>query len=228
MRNNACQTSIVVFCDFDGTVTTIDTAEFILARFAPEKWKAFERQFEQGQLTLEQCMKKQFSLVKASERQILDSLERIVTFRAGFEEMARYCRRYSIPFIIVSAGLDFVIKHFLEEAGWNSLVTVYAAKSKIASDGVELEFPKPFGLGSVNFKQDLVKQYQNRGKWTVFIGDGSGDYEAAKDADFRFAVRDSKLAKLCAKNKIDCIHFSDFHEVVKSIRHSAPIAHKTE
>jgi 2-hydroxy-3-keto-5-methylthiopentenyl-1-phosphate phosphatase len=211
-------TNLAVLCDFDGTITIIDTAEFILAKFARGDWKAIEEQFERGKITLEECVKKQFLLVKASRKQILNELEKVVTFRPSFEELAKFCKNHAIPIIIVSAGLDFVIDHFLELKGWKDLVTTYTAKTRHSANGIEFTFPSLFDKTSVNFKHDLVRHRKSQGNKVIFIGDGSGDYSAAMEADFSFAIGGSRLAKLCESRGANCSNIDNFREVVEAIR----------
>jgi 2,3-diketo-5-methylthio-1-phosphopentane phosphatase len=208
----------VVLCDFDGTITQIDTAEFVLSRFARGNWRAFDEQFEKGIISLEECLKREFSLVRASEKQILNELKNVVTFRPHFEELATYCKRNNIPLEIASAGLDFVISHFLELKSWQNLVTVHAPKTRLSTSGIKFAFPKLVDKTSVNFKQDLVRHYKNDGKKVAYIGDGSGDYAAARDSDYRFAVDGSRLARLCKKNNVHCMNIVDFQEVLKTIQ----------
>jgi len=207
-----------VLCDFDGTITEIDTAEFILNKFAKGDWRAFEKQFENGKITLEECLRKQFSTVEGSKKEILDALEDTVSFRPDFGKLARYCRKSLIPVVIVSAGLDFVIEHYLALKGWTDLVSTYTPETKFSHHSIELAFPKLHDKKASNFKQDLVRQYKNIGRKVFYIGDGSGDYAAMKDADYPFAIRGSKLAKLCKNNGIQCIEINDFQEVINEIR----------
>jgi len=207
-----------VLCDFDGTITEIDTAEFILDKFAKGNWKAFESQFENDEITLEECLRKQFSSVEASKKEMLDALKNIVDFRPNFENLAKYCKKSLIPLVIVSAGLDFVIEHYLILNDWKRLVSSYTPKTKFSHRHVELVFPKLRDRTASNFKQDLVRQHKNIGKRVFYIGDGSGDYAAAKDADYSFAVRGSKLARLCKNNGIQCTDIINFQEVIDEIR----------
>jgi len=210
--------NLAVLCDFDGTIITIDTAEHVLAKFAQGDWQFFDKQYQQGQITLEECLRKQFSMVKASKEEILDALERVVTIRQGFVRLARYCEKNVIPCIIVSAGLDFVINHFLKFNDLENLVETYTAKTRFKLDGINFTFPKPFDPTSVNFKQDLVRNCKTRGKKVVYVGDGQADYPAAMEADYPFAIKDSRLAKLCKNTRTRCVVISDFTEVVEAIR----------
>jgi 2,3-diketo-5-methylthio-1-phosphopentane phosphatase len=210
--------SFVVLCDFDGTITEIDTAEFVLARFAQGNWRAFDEQLESGTISLEECLRREFSLVRASKKQILNELKNVVTFRPHFEELAVYCKRNRILLEIASAGLDFVISHFLELKGWQDLVAVHAPKTRFSAAGIKFIFPKLVNKTSVNFKHDLVSHYKNDGKKVAYIGDGSGDYAAARDSDYCFAVDGSRLARLCKNHNTHCMNIVDFQEVLKTIQ----------
>jgi len=210
--------NLVVLCDFDGTITTVDTAEFVLNRFAWGDWQRFDRQFEKGKITIEECLTKQFSRVNASEKQILEELKDVVIFRPNFKKLAEYCQGNRIPFMIVSAGLDIVINHFLEINKCQNLVEVYAAKTAFSADGIRLTFPQLFDKSSANFKHDVVRKHKNGGKKVVYIGDGLADYDAAKDADYLFVIEGSRLAKLCKSHGIPCKNITDFQEVIEVIR----------
>jgi 2-hydroxy-3-keto-5-methylthiopentenyl-1-phosphate phosphatase len=210
--------NLVVLCDFDGTVTTIDTAEFVLARFARGDWHLFERQFENGEITLKECLSRQCSLVRASKKQILEELKDAVTFRPAFNELAEYCKEEYIPLIIVSAGLDFVIKHFLKLNDCHELVEVCAAKTTFTGNGITFTFPTLFDSASDNFKHDMVRYCKRKGKEVIYIGDGVADCAAAKDADYSFAIEGSRLAELCKNHGMPCTDITDFQKVIEAIR----------
>lgn len=208
---------LVVLCDFDGTITTVDTAEWVLARFTQGDWRQFDRQFENGEITLEECLNKEFSLMKVSEEQILEELKDGVTFRPSFKKLAEYCKENRIPLIIVSAGLDFVIKHFLELNNCQDLVEVHAAKTAFSAQGIKFTFPTLVNKTSDNFKHDMVRHYKSHGRKVVYVGDGLADYAAAKDADNSYAIEGSRLAKLCKSHGIPCRNIIDFQDVIEAI-----------
>jgi 2-hydroxy-3-keto-5-methylthiopentenyl-1-phosphate phosphatase len=210
--------NLVVLCDFDGTITTVDTAEWVLARFAQGDWRQFDRQFENGEITLEECLNKEFSLMRVSEEQILEELKDVVTFRPSFKKLAEYCKENRIPLIIVSAGLDFVIKHFLKLNSCLNLVEVYSAKTTFSAQGIKFTFPTLVNKTSENIKHDMVGQYRSQHGEVIYVGDGLADYSAAKDADYSFAIKGSRLAKLCKSRGIPCRNIIDFQDVIEAIR----------
>jgi 2-hydroxy-3-keto-5-methylthiopentenyl-1-phosphate phosphatase len=210
--------SLVVLCDFDGTIAEIDTAEFTLSKFASEDWKTIDKQFEEGKMTLEECLRREFKLVTATKEEILDRLQNVVDFRLGFEELAEYCRNQHFPLIVVSAGLDFIIDHFLKLKVWRELVKTCTPKTKFTSNGIEFTFPRLLDTTSANFKQDLVRQYKSRDKKAAYIGDGSGDYDVTRESDYAFAIKNSRLARLCSENRVQCTFIDDFEEVTRKLR----------
>lgn len=209
--------NLAVLCDFDGTITTVDTAEWILIKFAQGDWKLFDRQFERDEITLEECLTKQFSLVRTTKEQILEELKTVVSFRPNFKKLAEHCKENRIPLIIVSAGLDFVIRHFLKLNGCLDLVKVYAPKTEFDDEHITFAFPTQFGKPSDNFKHDAVRHYKSQHTEVVYVGDGLADYPAVKDASYPFAIEDSRLAKLCKNHEIPCKYITDFQEVIDTI-----------
>ncbi|HJX24085.1 MAG TPA: MtnX-like HAD-IB family phosphatase [Candidatus Bathyarchaeia archaeon] len=208
----------VVLCDFDGTIAMIDTAEFVLHKFAHGDWQIYDEYLENGEITLEECMKKQLSFLRASKKQILDELKDAVRFRPNFEELGEYCTQNRIPLIIASAGLDFVIKYFLDSMNWSRFVITYTGKTSLDTAGWSLTFPSLLDKESANFKQDLVRSLKRQGKTVIFIGDGNGDYAASAEADYPFAIKGSKLARLCKNHGIPCVEIEDFKVVEQTLR----------
>lgn len=209
--------NLVVMCDFDGTVLRIDTCEFVLDRFAEKDWRIFDRQLERGEITLEECLRRQFETVRAPMTVILSEIDKVASVRPDFKRLVEHCRKHRLHLILASAGMDFVIRHISEREGWPESVDIYAPRTRITANGIRFDFPALFDKSSVNFKDDLVRHYRKQGMKVIYIGDGIADYEAAKNADFAFAIKSSKLAELLRRNSIPHRETGDFGEVVEVI-----------
>lgn len=209
--------TVAVLCDFDGTIVPVDTCVYILEKFAEEDWRMYDEQFERGKLTLEECLRKQFSTVTVPETVILNEIQQVLSVRPGFSELIEFCRKNQISFIVVSAGLDFVINHFLKTRGWTKIVKVHASKANCTVDGVKIATPELFYNDSINFKDDLVVHYKKQGMKVVFIGDGMADFYAAREADFPFSIKESKLATQLGKDGIPHTDIIDFQKVTETI-----------
>jgi 2-hydroxy-3-keto-5-methylthiopentenyl-1-phosphate phosphatase len=210
--------NIAVLSDFDGTIITIDSCEFILANFANSEWQIYDQKYRENEISLEEAMGKQFNLIKTSEERILNKLDEVVSFRPYFNEMVNLCQNEGIPFVIVSAGLDFVIKHFLEIQKLNKIIKVVSASTTVEDSGISLSFPELRDNMSINFKDDLVKRFQNEGFLVTYLGDGSSDLPAARLADLTFAVKDSYLAQTLRLEGESCFEFTNFQEIINEIQ----------
>jgi 2-hydroxy-3-keto-5-methylthiopentenyl-1-phosphate phosphatase len=206
----------VVMTDFDGTMITIDTAVFLLDKFAPKNWRIIEEQFERGEITFEESLAREFAMLKVSEQEMLKALEPAAHFRPNFHKMVEYCTRHEFQLVVVSGGLDFCIRHFLALKGWSNLET-YTPKARHTVNGIELSFPNRLEKMSTNIKDDFVVYQMKRGKKVVYIGNGVSDYPAARIADLAFAIKGSKLAQLCRNGGVACKEITDFQQAVDSI-----------
>jgi 2,3-diketo-5-methylthio-1-phosphopentane phosphatase len=207
-----------VLCDFDGTLVQNDTAVYILNNFAKGKWKKFDEQLELGEITLEECLSKQFSNIRVPLSEVLVKLEDVTKFRAKLGSLINFCEENKHEFIITSAGLDFVIHHFINLLGLQRNVKVYSAKTQVNEDGITFTFPKILHPSTNNFKEDLVESYKDKNYFVIYIGDGVGDFHAIKCSNLRFTVRNSKLADMCNEYGIDHHEFENFDDVIRIVK----------
>jgi 2-hydroxy-3-keto-5-methylthiopentenyl-1-phosphate phosphatase len=205
-----------ILCDFDGTIAEIDTAVIVFNRFINGNWKIFNEQLERGEITLEQCMREQFSMIKAPQSVILDEIDLDVPFRPGFDSLVQYCTENQIPLEIVSAGLDFVINHLLEVRGLSG-TKVHAAKTRFTEKGLEMDSLELHDRNSIDFKEDLVNFYKDKGFSVLYIGDGMSDKGAIISADYVFVIKGSSLSEFCKKEEINHQEISEFQEVIARI-----------
>jgi 2,3-diketo-5-methylthio-1-phosphopentane phosphatase len=208
---------LAVLCDFDGTIAKIDTAEFALQRFANGNWKRYDDQLDEGKITLEECMAREFALVKVSKAEIASEVGRAATLRPAFGKLVDYCEARHIPLVIVSAGLDFVVREILRRNGWEDRLEIRVPRSRFTPEGIRFLFPRLKFNSSQNFKDDTVVHYHRLGRRVAYVGDGSPDFAAVKAADLAFTVRGSKLSTLCDKEGLPHKDISDFADVVRGL-----------
>jgi len=209
---------LVILCDFDGTIITIDTLRFLLEKFTKDNWKTFISQYEQGKITLKECLDILWSKLRLPKNVMLDELERAASVRPNFKNFLIFCRNHDIPFIISSAGLDFIVHHFLEIIGYRDQIKIVTLKTIFHDKKVNIMFPKLLNDRSLDFKEDLVKNYQRNGFQVFFIGDGISDYNASLNADFSFTIKDSELDIFCKKRGIPHQAIMDFQDVINVLK----------
>jgi 2,3-diketo-5-methylthio-1-phosphopentane phosphatase len=205
-----------VLCDFDGTITLIDTAEYILDHHASGDWRAVERLLEEGQVTIEQSMGLQFEMISLSRDAIVAELDRVVLPRPGLDDIITGCISLGSKFAITSAGMDFYIRHFMAASGWGSVEIVAPA---VTDEGgsVRFRFPPLTCPEARNFKEDRVLRERAAGQRVVYIGDGTSDRWAALSADLAFAVRGSRLDSLLDQEGKEHRTFTDLGEVASAL-----------
>ncbi len=199
--------------DFDGTISEVDVAYSIVKEFSTGDWKGLERKYQTGEITSRQELPEQFILVKASKAQILDFVDKNMRLDATFSEFKRFCDARSIPVLVVSEGLDFYIHFMFEKYGVD--VDVLVNSARFTSEGLKLEFQST-GLDCEkcgNCKLEHLQTIKGQGKKIIYIGDGSSDFCAAKEADIIFAKR--KLAIHLDDENIEHFKYEKFDDIVR-------------
>src|SRR3972149_6467863 len=95
---------LAVLSDFDGTITTADIAEMILARFAPPEWERIEILHRARQIGTRETMARQFALLSGDRETLLDCVRLHAVLAPGrFSFLLRSVSR-STEVEIVSEG----------------------------------------------------------------------------------------------------------------------------
>ena len=207
----------VVFCDFDGTITRMDVTDEILARLAGPPWKEIEALWMQGRIGSQECLQRQLALVKTSK----DELNRLIDsipLDPHFSQFARYARDTSLPFIVVSDGLDHVIRRILMKSGlWRrprNGSDFFSSSARLKNGRINISFPhgrQGCAHGCATCKPGLIRKLK-REHWPVlYIGDGFSDRHAVFEADFVYARR--PLFDFCRERGIPSRVFETFAEI---------------
>lgn len=159
-------------------------------------------------------MRKQFALVSTKRSIILDELDKEIDIRDGFTDFVELCSVNGARIIIVSAGIDFVIQHFLRRLGVEKKVSVYSASTYHEDGHLAFRFPPLTMPESKTFKDDAVLHWKRNGYNVTYFGDGMPDTEACAISDHRFAVKNRRLESELVKRGLPYISFMDFREVI--------------
>jgi HAD superfamily phosphoserine phosphatase-like hydrolase len=209
----------VVVSDFDGTIVSQDLPELVLSHFGEEGWEEYDRLVLGGELGLEECIRKQYQMIRASsKRQILVLVRDHSDIRPGFKEMAKLCQKRGIELVIVSAGIDFIIDYVLKLHGLQRF-KVICPTTEFTSEGILVEYPEELSdAGYKDFKDALIAGYEQRGYQVTFIGDGTSDLSPMIRADKVFVIEGSELEEECHKRNLSCVPIEDFRPVVEYLR----------
>jgi 2-hydroxy-3-keto-5-methylthiopentenyl-1-phosphate phosphatase len=114
--------------------------------------------------------------------------------------------------------LDFYIRRFLDSQKLLDHVSLCAPRIEFTPSGLKATFPELNENGSVNFKDNQVRHYRRLGEKIIFFGNGSGDYQAAKIADYLFVIKGSVLADMCRRTKVAFHEITDFQEATETVK----------
>lgn len=192
-----------VLCDFDGTIMKDDVAELILGKFAKRGWRHFSDMLVAGKISVEECVSEEYAMIEASSvEEIVGYASRLNRLRPGFKALLRDCATRNVTFTVVSAGIDFCIKDAFRVKRIKTPQLICPASKLVPMGGLRLVFPKRRSPESRDFKEDAVLTFKERGRKVAYVGDGTGDANAAERSDIVFAVKGSMLQKVCLERGI--------------------------
>ncbi len=203
--------------DFDDTAAVQNVAELLLNRYGAENWTDVRQQFREGKLTLKEYQEITFREIRADRAAMQHYVRERAILRPWFSEIYRFCKSRGIPLAVVSQGLDFYISALLERDGFGD-VPIYAVDTTFQDGCIYYYYNHiyPGKEAQGNSKAFVVEQFQERGYFVVYAGDGISDLEASRQADLVFAHR--TLARYCDEEGIPYKSFEDYKAVLLTVR----------
>ncbi len=208
---------MIIQCDFDGTITRNNLSVLLRQNFARGDWQKVESDYLNGRMTVEQSNKLQYALIREPKDKLQEFVRQHIELRPGFVDFVRHCRDTTIPLVIVSSGLDFYIETALVHIGMEDL-ELHSGQTSFGQEGILVSYTDPEGnLINEGFKRKHLTWLRKRDSHIVYIGDGLSDLDAARNADHIFAT--DHLLRLLSSSSVAFSEFSDFHDVLRQIRH---------
>jgi 2-hydroxy-3-keto-5-methylthiopentenyl-1-phosphate phosphatase len=206
--------------DFDGTVTIEDVSFLLLDTYVGSGWREHLKEYASGKITVGDFNRRVFGLMKASRETMTEFVltsER-VKVRPGFKELLEYCAGKDYKIFIVSNGLNFYIEAILKSMGVDGIkgLEIHAASNEFYPGGMNVAYIGPDGRElEAGFKEAYTEILINKGYRVIYVGDGNSDIYSARLAQHVFAT--DELLKRCRAEKLACIPFADFHEVIRGM-----------
>jgi 2-hydroxy-3-keto-5-methylthiopentenyl-1-phosphate phosphatase len=207
--------TMIIQCDFDGTITVEDMGFFLLDTFAQKEWRNWLELYRNDQITVGQFNSRAFATVRAAEDELVAATLSQVKLRDGFPELVAYCQKRGLRLAIVSNGLDFYIASILENAGLGD-IEAHAATSRFHPGRLEVKYIGPEGVPlDSDFKAAYTRLFLEQGYKVAYVGNGPSDINPASLSQHIFA-RDG-LLDYCKEKKLPCQPFDDLHDVIKGL-----------
>lgn len=203
-----------VFCDFDGTISTVDTTDYILSRLARPDWEALEAEWLAGRIDAAACMRGQVALI-AGDDAALDAALDAVEVDPGFAAFAAWCASESVPLTVVSDGVDYFIRRVLQRHGLGDLPII---SNRLAGEAGARRLEQPFQREGCAAGAGVCKCQATaaHGKdLTIYVGDGRSDFCVSGRADVLFAK--GALADYATARGQAHHQFTTFHDVTATV-----------
>ncbi|WP_432775078.1 2-hydroxy-3-keto-5-methylthiopentenyl-1-phosphate phosphatase [Brevibacillus gelatini] len=210
---------LVLFCDFDGTITEKDNIVAIVKKFAPPEWEAITEQILSQQISVQEGVGKLFQLLPSSLRQdIVDYIVQEATIRPGFADFVRFCREEGIELLITSGGIDFFVQPILAPFDLGG-VPIYCNGSDFSGENITITWPHSCDEHCTNgcgmCKTTIIRRYDPATHYRVVIGDSITDLAGAKIADY--VIARSFLAEKAKELALSHSTFATFHDVIDTL-----------
>ncbi|KES10708.1 MULTISPECIES: MtnX-like HAD-IB family phosphatase [Snodgrassella] len=201
-----------VLCDFDGTISEKDVTDTLLNHFGNAKCALLERQWQEGIIGSQECMRQQIANMQASQPE-LDRVLAQIRIDPAFSEFIGFAQSRNLNVHIVSDGLDYAIQSILKRYNLDFLPIFANRLLHNQQRSWKLDFPY---ANDHCLKASGNCKCQHRRKLTGFqkifyVGDGTSDFCVADKVDMVFAK--DKLIDFCQQQRIAYYPIKNFGDV---------------
>ncbi|TDL25297.1 hypothetical protein BD410DRAFT_785208 [Rickenella mellea] len=221
----------VVLSDWDGTITTFDSNDYMTDNLGYGKVKRRQGNLDilSGKATFRDAFREMLDSV--AERHTFEEckaiLKRDIRMDAGFRDFYTWCKNNDIPVVIVSSGMAPLIRAVLSNliGEENSKqIDIVSNDVKVDSNGKwQIMYRHPTsGFGHDKSRAILPYRDLSEPPMLFFFGDGVSDLSAARHADVLF-VKDKEdgendLAAYCVREGIPHIMFKSFSNALSVVQ----------
>ena len=207
-----------IFVDFDGTITIEDVGDAIFSKFGePEKVNNIIENLLADKISSRKCWDDLCNCVGTVDKKNLEDYISSHDIEPTFKSFVEFCDQKGMELIVLSDGFDFYIDRLFGNAGLNGIK--YYSNKLIIYDQGRLNAFYPYydaeSPTSANCKKNHIINHSSDEDYTIYIGDGNSDKDAAQYCDFIFAKKD--LARFCSMERISFYPFSSFYDVKNRI-----------
>ncbi|KAJ3220192.1 hypothetical protein HDU67_005518 [Dinochytrium kinnereticum] len=214
---------IIVFSDFDGTITTKDTGTVLIDHcITYEKRRELDMSVLSGEKRYRDAVHEMWDGVYLSWSETTELLKDI-QLDPDFDEFHDYLLKHGFPLNVVSAGLvplcELFLKTYTREGGVLEVFAndvVFGERWKIVYRD-ESQYGHDKGAPIRALKEQFASNCKER-PILIFLGDGISDISAAKEADFVFAKKGKDLEKWCCDEGVPHITWERLGVVLEWIK----------
>ncbi|KAI0918473.1 hypothetical protein AcV5_002458 [Taiwanofungus camphoratus] len=222
----------VVLSDWDGTITTRDSNDYMTDNFGfgREKRRELNMDILSAKITFRDAFREMLESVVANGHKFdecKEALKRDIVLDSGFKQFYQYCQATDTPVVIISSGMAPLIRAVLS----NLIGDEEAQKIEIVSNEVAIHPDGKWDIlyrhpssGYGHDKSQAILPYRALpdSPTIFFFGDGVSDMSAARHADVLFVKQkedgENDLALYCKREEIPHILFDNFGRALEVVR----------
>jgi 2,3-diketo-5-methylthio-1-phosphopentane phosphatase len=207
-----------IFVDFDGTITRQDVGEAIFNKFGDSsRVDSIIKNLLEDKISSKQCWDELCeSAGPVNLNELIDFIN-TMEIDKSFISFAEFCNDNNLEMYVLSDGFDFYIDKVFEKNRIDR-IKYYSNKLIVDTEGrLSAEYPyfDTDSPTSANCKKNHIINHSSDEDYTIYIGDGNSDKDAAQYCDFIFAKKD--LARFCSMERISFYPFNNFDDVKNKI-----------
>jgi 2,3-diketo-5-methylthio-1-phosphopentane phosphatase len=126
----------IFFTDFDGTITQQDSNDFMIETFGigPVVRKQMFQDILIGRRTFRDAFKEMLDTISLPLNQCIEALLKNITLDEGFKEFYSWARENNIPVVVLSGGMEPIIRALLAHLiGKDEVKTLPILSNDVAS-----------------------------------------------------------------------------------------------
>jgi 2-hydroxy-3-keto-5-methylthiopentenyl-1-phosphate phosphatase len=210
--------TIKVFVDFDGTITIEDVGESIFRKFGETtKVNRIIEDLLSDKISSRQCWDELCDSVCVINKYELDKFIDLLEVDPTFVSFVKFCKENELELVVLSDGFDYYIDRIFNRTGLCG-IKYYSNRLFVDEDGkLSADYPHydADSATSANCKRNHIINHSSEDDFTIYIGDGNSDKDAAQYCDFIFAK--DGLARFCSIERISFYPFNNFNDVKSKI-----------
>ena len=218
----------IFFTDFDGTITTADSNDFLTDNhgFGVERRRQQNIDVLEGKMHFRDSFRDMMDSIKVPFDQCIEILKKNIKLDPGFREFYDWARQNNIPIVILSGGMEPIIRALLDTyfgSDWDIQIVSNDVRPREGKNineegGWRIEFHDDSIHG--HDKSLEIRKYSSLpNRPTMFYaGDGVSDLSAAKETDLLFAKADKDLVTYCENEKVPFVTFRDWTTITQTCK----------
>jgi len=221
----------IFFTDFDGTITLQDSNDYMTDNigFGGDKRRQLNKDVLEEKETFRESFRQMMDSISKPFPECIDYLVQNIKLDPGFDEYFKWSLKNNIPTVVVSSGMEPVIRAILK-----NLVGPDHDKLDIISNQVEARPGKSIDQENgwqINFHDDsdfghdkslTLRPYAqlpaDQRPTLFYAGDGVSDLSAARETDLLFAKKGHDLITYCVKEDVPFTVFSDWSDILEKVK----------